>query len=64
MFEALGRLVEIAVLARERRNSIIETARSLGREEMCQDLARVAMQFEAVTSAFGDRAEEIRASCD
>jgi len=63
MFEALGRLVEIAVLAREHRDSILEVAESQGKYEMYRDLQSLIGQLEGASSFFREQAREVQTIC-
>ena len=63
MFESLGRLVEIAVLAREYKSRILEVAESQGKYKMYEDLQVLIGQLEAVSSSFRDQAREIEKIC-
>ena len=63
MFESLGLLVEIAVLAREYKSRILEVAESQGKYKMYEDLQVLIGQLEAVSSSFRDQAREIEKIC-
>jgi hypothetical protein len=45
-FEAMARLFEISILAIEYRNHIKETAQSVGKKEMYQDLKKLELYLE------------------
>jgi hypothetical protein len=61
MFEAMERLVEIAVLAVEYENAVKETAVSVGREEMYNDLRVVERSLERAYDFFKQKGENVRA---
>ncbi len=63
MFDALHRLIEIAILAREHESVIRETAQVVGPEEMYRDLERLRGELEATSSFFKQQAEDVRALC-
>lgn len=63
MFEAPGRLVEIAVLAREHEFAVIETADEQGREGMYRDLNELRLELEATSSFFRQQADLVSAIC-
>ena len=62
-FEALHRLVEIAILAREHEDAVMETADAVGPEGMYRDLNRLRMEIEAASSFFREQADHVRAMC-
>ena len=60
MFDAMGRLVEIAVLACEFEDCIIETANSTGNKEMSDDLIKLEKALESICSFFTERIKTIK----
>ena len=52
MFDAMRRLIEIAVLTDEYENDIKATTVSVGRDEMYRDLHNLEMAFENATGFF------------
>lgn len=60
MFDALGRLIEIAVLAGEYESDIKETAISIGREEMYRDLRKLEEFLEQASYFFKRKSDEVR----
>ena len=60
MFDAMGRLVEIAVLACEFEDCIIETAHSTGNKEMSNDLIKLEEALESICSFFTERIKTIK----
>ena len=61
IFDALHRLVEIAILANEHIRVVMETAQSIGPEEMYRDLDRLRGDLEAACSFFKQHAEDVMA---
>ena len=62
-FEYLERLLDIAVLAREYRGAIIETAQSAGRGQMLQDLEHPMFELQGASREFKKAADEIQEIC-
>jgi hypothetical protein len=60
MFDAMGRLLEIAVLVREFENQLKETALSLGPEKMQDDLRTLEQALERAQSFFGQSIHQVR----
>ena len=63
IFEALHRLVKIAILVREHESVVREIARSVGPGEMYQDLRRLQGELEAACSCFKQHAQHVEALC-
>ena len=63
MFEALHRLVEVAILAREYEGAVRETADAVGPDGMFRDLDRLRMEIEAASSFLREQADHVRAMC-
>ena len=64
MFEAMGRLMEIAVLASEYQSDIKETAVSMGLEEMNKDLRLLEKSLEHASFFFKEKIEAVRTLSD
>jgi hypothetical protein len=60
MFDAMGRLIQIAVLASEYANDIREIALSAGREEMCRDLRGLEESLKHASSFFERSREQVQ----
>jgi hypothetical protein len=60
MFESMGRLIQISVLAVEYKDHIRETSQSVGREDMYRDLQSLEEQLEDAARFFKRRSEEVR----
>ena len=60
MFDAMSRLIEIAVLTSEYEDEIKEIAVSAGREEMCCDLRNLEDAFEQASHFFKRAGEKAR----
>ena len=63
IFDALRRLVEIAILAREYESVVRGTVQSVGPEAMHRDLDRLRGELETASSEFREQAEKVRALC-
>lgn len=61
VFESLGRLVSIAILAHEYRSIVKQAARSVGVEAMSRDLRKLEDDIEAARSFLNQQAENVRA---
>lgn len=61
IFDALHRLAEIAVLARENESVVRGTAEAIGPEQMYRDLHRLQSELEAASSFLEQQAEHVRA---
>ena len=62
-FEALHRLVEIAILAREHESVVRKTAQSVGPKEMYRDLHLLQDELEGISSLIRQHAKDVRALC-
>ena len=60
MFDAMGRLLEIAVLVREFEDQVKETARSLGPSQMCDDLRTLEQGLKKAQSFFEKSIHQVR----
>jgi hypothetical protein len=61
MFDAMGRLLEISVLAVEYQSHIKKTTQSAGQEEMYKDLLKLEEDLEQAMYFFKRKIDEVRA---